>query len=924
MRKILFIKACILLFGTYSIYGQLCTPNGISTNPDNPVNPQAPFPEFLNSFNWFDIDGITLVQYPIHDMHTQFDQPSMFSPFSHQNSGYGHITESTLLELDMYYDMGWELLSVNLGAYPDGTLLSEMLSPQISGYPEIPYVLLYNKKRGLIRLFANSLTGLDPGFDHVVVKLMFNNFEELSGLLMPYNQYSSALDQPTEYNEVITTVPHPNNSVMWFYSDFQVGFDPCTCLFRSDLKLQFQFVNFLEINMVSNEVSLDVALVDNSGNLTINEDFLTSVQYNNGFEGSGLLVYGEMMTLVDDYIAKLEEIEQYNLDVEANLKRNKRKKIVLQVFKQIVVEGTSTLVGPLVLPVLNSAADLIKDILNDDQIKVDKNKVTSEVKKILGEQYDSFSKEWLDSPTDKKPTPTVPTARISQSTFNGEIVNNTAVNGPTLFNPGTYPTGTGNVEVTAHSYPVYNEILGLFALLESPQFMKYADWEHNIINANFSTAITENDDPESSELISLEMESDYIQRFKLSAPLKLAYNPASGMTTANCIVQAQLVAEMNLPGASSLNDGSLLTYWQDDISRAVLLNNITEENSGSANIILDNNGRTLRLQSNFIDLNNFNEQTFELDYKVFNTYWYQGSSLSQTEMEESMGMLESLIPGSPLNETGFQLYLKLLVNMPFAGDNPTVTTQVFTYKINPSQIIDTPTEIPIPWSFTENPNGNGSDALAHTLYFEDKNWNLNDYAQYGGTNGNIARPHALTSVLINGNQTKNQLEEVVITAGDEIVVTGESTIAAGFTLRIEDVVQMTSSPTPSVTNEFLTSFCGGQQPNQYNANQSRFTPNTHQANVSSLYQKMLKSDNALSIYPNPVSESIGIFVPECRGLALISIHNTMGELVDSFSNMTDASGLNCYRNLSHLSNGTYTITVKSDGTWFTDKFVVVR
>jgi hypothetical protein len=188
----------------------------------------------------------------------------------------------------------------------------------------------------------------------------------------------------------------------------------------------------------------------------------------------------------------------------------------------------------------------------------------------------------------------------------------------------------------------------------------------------------------------------------------------------------------------------------------------------------------------------------------------------------------------------------------------------------------------------------------------------------------MVQPYALTSVLINGDQTKNQLEEVVITAGDEIIVTGESKIAAGFTLRIDDVVQMTSSPTPPVTNEFLASFCGGQQPNQYHANQSRFAQNTQHADVSSLYQKMLKSDNALSIYPNPVSESIGIFVPECRGLANISIHNTIGELVDSFFYTADTSGLNCYRNLSHLGNGTYTLTVKSDGVWFTKKFVVLK
>ncbi len=912
-------------------HSQVCTPNGISTDPNNPINLDTPSPLFLNHFNWFNNNGLFLTPYPLNDMFSYSpNQLLMNHPFSSDNSGYENLTNVNLDKLDMYYADGWELISVNLGAYPDGTVLTEMQPIQQSAYGQIPYIILYNKKRALLRLFANSLTGIVSGFDHVVVHLKFANQQKLSGLLMPNSDYSTALDQGTVTTGIATVIKHPNNSTAWFYADFQVGYDPCTCLFESDIKIEFEFVNTLILNMVSNEVSTEIALIDEQGNSNINEDFLASVQYNAGFEGAGLLVYNNLEGLVDDYIAKLEAVQAYNESVDQNANIVKRKTTILKIFKFVIIGGASAITGNLVPLVQESANDLIKSIgIQGQNIVIKKDDTIKEVKKILGKEFDSFSQEWIDEPQVKQPSPTVPTARFAESTFNGEINDNTIVGGPTLFNPGTYPDAQNNQAVTAHNYPVYNEILGLFALLESPVFSKYTHWNHDVTNSWYSGSFENSEEGYFPAELDQDVASEKIVRFKLNSPLKLAYNPASGVNASQCTVQASLVMDFTSSGVSDyvqwvpLDPGSL-HYSANTINRTLGINNLIETESGDASFQLNNTSQAWQFESGFLDLGNFNDCVFEFKINSSGHYFYEtsdGSSNSQSQMESDILLR---IQNAPLHQMPYQLYLKLIVSMPFGGPNPTVTTQVFTYKINPSQIIDTPTEIPIPWSYTENPNGNGSDGLAHTLYFEDKNWNLSDYAQYGGIYGDIARPYALTNILINGDQTKSQLNEVVMTAGEEIIVTGESVIADGFTLRIDDIVQMTSSPTPPVTNEFLTSFCGGQQPNQYHANQSRFAQITSTADVSPSYQKMLKTGNALSIYPNPVSESIGIFVPQCSGLALVSIHNAMGELVDSFSNMTDASGLNCYRNLSLLSNGTYTITIQSDGIWFTEKFVVVK
>jgi hypothetical protein len=56
---------------------QVCIPNGISTNPENPINPNPPTnsPEhWLNTFEWYANDGLSLLDIAIHDMFTLNDE----------------------------------------------------------------------------------------------------------------------------------------------------------------------------------------------------------------------------------------------------------------------------------------------------------------------------------------------------------------------------------------------------------------------------------------------------------------------------------------------------------------------------------------------------------------------------------------------------------------------------------------------------------------------------------------------------------------------------------------------------------------------------------------------------------------------------------------------------------------------------------
>jgi len=123
------------------------------------------------------------------------------------------------------------------------------------------------QEQGIIRLFANSLTGIDSGFESVVIKLSFlNESENLSGLLRHNNGLDTTLDQFTEVSSVTTTVRHPNNPSRWFYADFQVGYDPCTCLYDSRLQLIFEPITSTQIEITNSDFpDLNIDLINSSG-----------------------------------------------------------------------------------------------------------------------------------------------------------------------------------------------------------------------------------------------------------------------------------------------------------------------------------------------------------------------------------------------------------------------------------------------------------------------------------------------------------------------------------------------------------------------------------------------------------------------------------------------------------------------------------
>ncbi|HHB79807.1 MAG TPA: hypothetical protein ENK85_11295 [Saprospiraceae bacterium] len=122
MKNKKYILVFLILLVVATGFGQsLCNPNGISTNPDNPVNPHSP--DMTNNF--FDWRIPDFVDYFDLDYLNNNPLPSTNPYWSTEDyldyiSGFG--TDGN--EIDYAPSEGWELISRGFGLFADGSTIN--------------------------------------------------------------------------------------------------------------------------------------------------------------------------------------------------------------------------------------------------------------------------------------------------------------------------------------------------------------------------------------------------------------------------------------------------------------------------------------------------------------------------------------------------------------------------------------------------------------------------------------------------------------------------------------------------------------------------------------------------------------------------------------------------------------------------------
>jgi hypothetical protein len=463
----LIIGFCCTVFvhlNTY-IFSQVCencNPKEITTNFTSPKNTEKPTKK-NTFFDWTNLGSLSVfAQY--------FPAPydNIASPFHQDNNApLAHFFDNP----DRLSKDGWELIKYNLGYLENGSA---------NGFANRDiYIVLYNKYTAILRVFVASNESI--GFNGLRVTMQFN-----------YGTQSSLLSNASEIFALDTFKPSPSitgivgyRPGLWSYADFSLTYDPCTCKNESRIAITIDYIDALTIKLNG---AVDGSIVSTDGNSKLTNVNQDGYSFANLVDGAkkAKKTYDDLDGFVKDQFNAIDIVGKTNLQVkaEALFRKNSINDFQKEIKKSNFLKG-----GLKAVPYVGAALDLL-DLF------------------IGGGRESSGPQE----------VRIMPMALQADVTLSGEII-------------GSYPypdivfntPGSKNVPCKDDTqYPYYNEVLGVFNLLETPKI-----YSKNLENTQYYDNGT----------------GYYYERILnayQAAPIKYVINPAAGFRTDNVEIMASL------------------------------------------------------------------------------------------------------------------------------------------------------------------------------------------------------------------------------------------------------------------------------------------------------------------------------------------------------------------------------------------------
>lgn len=898
---------------------------------------------------------------------------------------------------------GWELLLVNVGKYPDDQTNLEAVV-----FRALPYVVLYNKYSGVIRVFVGM--GPDATISEsahaLSVKLRFNNqagTNYFNGLLRYYDGHDSPLDQPINTQNALSVGKTITEGVRWASVDFQTAYDPCSCNTPTKLNLEFTHIKEHELKLIGREVAItDTDIMTNEMGVTP-RDFLSSVSYDETTKNAsqGLAINKALQNTLDDYEKRYKK---YQDDLAANQERNEfvNKNLGYIKFAKYAIATVQTLSGGFssgILPVLlkyagaqyaidylastnynsysysedtdwfkstvKSFPNLIKKI-NSNEEKIDETEFYKFLKILMGKDAETFIANNLETTTDpNQPAKPTNTITYSEMNFDGKIVTQGIKIGPTFYSPGSYgPTRAswdsqldGN---NAFLFPVYNELLGTFALMETPKIaiskLTPANQTNVILQNNYRVA--PDVDLYRCALYRHQTWSKQYQ-IKLLEPLKYAFNntldikeykinanfeikarpkllEAGDVIHTNAFLLKNEVINLdpkNVDSDPALPVVSMGNPYYDQVnSLSPTFNFNVSPTTGALTPGATVHETEIKFTSPTVPLDAFAPivTQFSLRNEVIsarflgshstntlddlNISWLPNGNIYFNNLNQLINLPGVYNGGSHLPavsdpatygyEFDFDVQLKLSIDITFNSTNTVgannTATMVVTYPIKVDPTTFTNQQIPVVnvGQYPENLNLG--------------NINFDGNPVTGCVlNGNQYVCRAWNNVVITDDITTSNGYHALITGGNEVEVVPDADLMPEIVLAVEPILDY-SMPMPESSDTYVKNFCSGQNPNasSYRANtasKSLQMINTPANEVSEVELENVEFDAQL--FPNPTTGNVNISLTN----EVTSIHVIISEISGkklqelNFSNTQSAQ-----LNLSGYAQGTYLITVVTE------------
>lgn len=960
-----------------------CPPNETRTNPENPSGNYVPEWDenpFINSdFNWFEkIPNSTgIKRFEIND-DAGFNLPpghtilSPYDPSMGANYTFLYSGGTSAEDRDHHWEDGWEVISINLGYYPNGESIKEDFTlNNASGlyipggntnYDQNPYIILYNRYRGTLRVFATSTTNLNQGFSGVQssIELIELSSGGISGILRRDGGVDEALDKKTRTTKLKSYNEHPNSSSRFWASDFRLSYDPCACNSQSLIGFSWDLFKESTLNIEGISQSVDADL-----NTNRTPEYYDDIFTNWHSKDSGAnIIYQTANHMYSDYKNKLESFE-----TELNRYENATKSEtadIIDFVKNFVVNGVAGFV-----PVGNT----LKVFLNKAKFFGGEEKelyqpygkgiesiINGFSKYMLSTAYDQVTASHKDKAPTKPVRPIPPQISMTQTKMTGNISNSSHIDGPTMFNFGAWPTEwidqdenyvDDYSDVNFERVPIYNEVPGLYATLKTPtlssQTQEYSDVlgvtvQKNPIVIGF----------QGFEELEIEGYLDHYFSFKVD-PIEYALNPALDwdLERTKLYVQLEVTLRKGKVDISAVNN--LVTHDQIAIPQPGLGYGDKKYFHSISNAYID----TWNIENTPNDLENFSESIIpheseetksdilvrsaiipfdaigdaaihlsnQYDVNISALSNFPGSGLTQQEAEELVKQYGYSVQKVELKIIG-DFYFEQIGY----GGNQVNTFQTFNYRFkkdgslglfeeivhSPGQSyshvydfakdISDPLTIPsINW-----PSGHSLclDCNSEDLYFPSTLLNQDelfffatDYTFEG--NIHVEAPHKITFLYMQDIELPNYIE---ISGNVEFI-------------RFSSSIFYQSNPIEPKDDSFILNYCNSTN---YQADLSLFPisqydpPDKHFA----LKHAGLALQSDLVLYPNPTTHSVYLKGKNLMDINSLRIFDLAGKNLDNLNKSMlkefsfDVSGYNV---------GTYVIhVVYSDGSIDKKKLSIVR
>ena len=968
MKKTLLL---LMLFTRFITLSQTECDNNVSSNPLAPTNNALPQigsssqadNRYLNHFDWFPIGAIgspdegLYLGYPLSNMNfAGVSLPNMSNIMDVQGSvsSYSYIYNGPL----PVTENGWELLLVNVGRYPDNTTEIPVLNATFKAFP---YIVIYNRYMGIVRVFCKF--GLDQtvvdAANAVEITIEFEDVLKASGLMRLYEGNDQALDVKTDVAKMSTIVEAVNFENKWYSADFQIAFDPCQCYFPSNLRLKFAQIKETNITAHARTIELpDQVLVDNQ-NLTVTpSDWLSGFDYTgNSVNGGGIAIAKSLKLMTSRYIA---EMKAYKIELEAAQIHNaevEKKLVIIELFEKIIIDGASAAVSAFVgTDLITRAIEWTNGLIDKDV--VNKEMLEKEGKNALGAGVKSLKTLIAGEMLPLPEKPAMPTATFSETSYSGQTTDRSDYAGPTFFNPGTYGSpGTGKPALTSvYSYPVYNENLGTFALLESPK-LRIKELNHSIVDALKQQF---NNQFNTFNLLYILRYQSWIKSYQieLDSDLKYVFNNVLDIKNYSIKASYAIVANTKKKFYNGNIKQSAFQAIENNVN-VVFTNDEPNTNdpiaAGSKPFNYYNqpgvNFNDVYIQDNIsISKSKFEIQTPFLPIEAFKPFKARFGIKNEaigmkTYLPQSFllgGYLEPYTiinnqvvfdlnnpsipkpPVFPVNDYtlgygfDFDIELKLLVDIEYNTVNSTgktnKTTQILTYKIDPTNISYSTNDADV-----ANPTNNIS-INPENLNLIDINFDGQPVKGCKLSNNNYTCK-AWNNISIEGDLTTSNGYTVDIKAGNEIIQKNNSSVSPEIILSIEPVLDY-SMPMPPSTKEYVVNFCQNASQNSasYQANEGSFKV------VAAMEEEKIKKQNELAynwdfnLFPNPATNSTTVLIDQmANSNFVVQLVDVTGKILFNETNNNQKS---TNLDISNFKKGMYFVSVFSNGSSKTKQLVI--